>query len=77
MERRIPEIKCSAAQVCPADDFPEVTVFAVEISREDHTWLESFSTDAEMWAFLKGVQAGSAMTGGPHVPIPFDIPTAR
>ena len=78
MEREPPTITISAAKVRPNpepdSDFPELTVFAVEVSRGQESWLESWATPAELRAFLRGMQAGSAMTGGPHIPLPLEIP---
>jgi hypothetical protein len=80
MERQIPTIVITAKKVRPGsenDDFPEVVVFGVELSREKECWLESWATEMELRAFLRGIQAGSAMTGGPHVPLPPEMPQTR
>jgi hypothetical protein len=52
---------------------PVLDVFEVKLRSESAEWHESFATEAEVKAFMKGVQAGSQMTGGPMLRMP-EIP---
>jgi hypothetical protein len=71
MERTGPEVKIERHPVAPAD-FPEITVFTVELTGNGGSWLETWSSEAELKAFLRGLQAGSQMTGGPYLHLPLE-----
>ncbi len=56
--------------ISAGSDFPEIDICGIELSDSHASWCETFGTEGELHAFLRGVQAGSSMTGGPHVVIP-------
>ncbi len=72
MERESPNIKVQPQKIA-LEEFPEVTVFTVELSSETGSWLETFGTELELRAFLRGLQAGSQMTGGPYLNVPLEF----
>ncbi|MBI5220569.1 MAG: hypothetical protein HY978_01880 [Candidatus Liptonbacteria bacterium] len=56
-------------------DYQPVAIFGVEIENvpeggRKSSWAEGFSTPGEVYAFLRGVQAGAQMTGGPYLQVP-------
>lgn len=76
MARNVPKIEIHSIEIHPPESYPAVTVWGVEISTNDGVWLESFAAEAEVRAFLRGLQAGSQMTGGPYFPLP-NIPHSQ
>ena len=73
MERHLPEIRVFSVEVRPAEDHHDIPIFGVEVTTDQESWCETFATEMEIHAFLRGIQAGSAMTGGPYVSLPFEI----
>ena len=60
-------IKISKLRV---DIDPLVIVWQVEVSTGDACWMESFGSDNETIAFLKGLQAGYSMSSNKYLSIP-------
>lgn len=52
---------------------PSVDVFHVVLQTKDGVWEESFGSEIETYAFLRGVEAGSYMLGATNVSAP-EIP---
>ena len=73
MERRLPQVRVFSVTVRPAEEHHEIPIYGVEISTDQETWCETFATEIEVNAFTRGLQAGSQMTGGPYLPLPFEI----
>lgn len=73
MERHTPKIRVFSVEVRPDPDHYEIPIFGVEITGPGESWCETLATEMEVHAFLRGIQAGSAMTGGPYVSLPFEI----
>jgi hypothetical protein len=71
MERKEPQVNIKRHDV-EVDDFPTIEVFTVELLGNGGSWLETWPTEAELRAFLRGLQAGSQMTGGPHLRLPLE-----
>lgn len=57
---------------CQVYIHPLVDVFHVELITDESVWEESYGSEAELNAFLKGVQAGCSMVG--HLFIRPEIP---
>lgn len=77
MERTIPEIVVSWTELDPGDEHPPLPACKVTINSAGGVWLETFGTEAEVHAYLRGLQAGSQMTGGPYLRLPLEIPRPR
>jgi hypothetical protein len=43
------------------DADPSVEIYSVDMETDGSTWRETFTTDIELRAFFRGLQAGSAM----------------
>lgn len=75
MSRNVPRVRIYPTEVHPPESYPVITIYDVEVLADDGVWLESFATEAEVHAFLRGLQAGSQMNGGPYFPLPdFPLP---
>lgn len=54
------EIKIGRYKIRPAEPLErEIDVFQVEVHRGDGVWIEEFTSEDRLHAFLRGVQAGS------------------
>ena len=47
---------------------PAIHIFEVRIEHPEFSWVEMCKSDAELNAFLRGVQAGTGIIGHPHIP---------
>ena len=73
-------IRLSKADIKPGVGFPHVTIHLVELESKPaagpiipqrvNSWPESFATEAELKAFLRGVQAGASMVADRHINLP-------
>ena len=73
-DRNVPKIEIFSVEVQPDQEFHRVPIFGIEIVANDNSsWCEAFATKAEVDAFLRGFQAGSQMTGGPYIPLPYEV----
>jgi hypothetical protein len=54
---------------------PELHIFRIELFNPKAIWREAWGSEAELRAFIKGLEAGAGMLGYflPHIEIPMNV----